>query len=456
MSCSSGEQAHILEAFFKNQADHNICDKNCEPAPGSSAQCRFILAKCRQRLRFEDLNKVYSKCDANPSYCDVGNMDKNELTLNSPFQLEYTCLSEKAAINPCNSSSRKTTNASLLLPLQKDACRALCEITPSNAPADITFTYNFLRNSNFGYAIIKYSIIHVNSSGKPPTWKTLDGSSYYQDGTIIRNVEKIVISFYVPQPKSVTRLWVYFSGAKVSVSCNPTEGTGTSTRNSRIPTQPETTASHVTTGLPPTSDSTGPSTVSVSTQRPYDNITQGAMSSNEDSRQETELIVGVVAVAVVVGVSAVVVVVLKRKRMSESPVPSVSFSRRGEQAPASNSKTNGDGTVPVNSPNTSSPAATDGDYGDYADCVPAPNTTGPRRDPSFQPEEEPIMTPTRQDDMGDEYGHLQHGRPVTAPSAGSEIYDHTTLGRADDVYNTLRREQKRQVVVDNVYSCTSP
>ncbi|KAK7487712.1 hypothetical protein BaRGS_00020979 [Batillaria attramentaria] len=224
MSCSPGEQAHILEAFLTYQKDHSFCNEHCEPAPGSSALCRFIHAKCQQRLRFEDLNKVYSKCDADPSYCDVGNIDKNELTVKSPFQLEYTCLSEKATINPCVSSSRTTTNASLLLPLQQADCRALCEITvtPSNAPAHITFTYNFLRNSNFGHASIKYRFIHVNSSGKPPTWKTLDGSSYYQDGPIIQNVEKIVISFDVPQPKSVTRLWVYFSGAEVSITCHNT------------------------------------------------------------------------------------------------------------------------------------------------------------------------------------------------------------------------------------------
>ncbi|KAK7487702.1 hypothetical protein BaRGS_00020969 [Batillaria attramentaria] len=395
MFCDGEENAEITLAYYdQDSRGGEVCDKDCNATDKADSPSQCFVAPAFSVPCVQRLN--LSDLRLVYSTCDASPSlcelsDIRDLSVNGVFQVEYICVPESQTFNPCHPILVKDVNSPLLLLKGGTPCTSVCEISALYARS-LHFKYRFLQQGSLSEAADE-NAVHYRFV-------------FTDEGDNPPEWSRLQTSYDTHYPGFVnaTKLQLRF-GIR-----NPENLirlwiflTGLTVRiecsnNSKLPVDNSTTA-----------DSMVP------------------------------VIAGVgAAVFVTIVIVGVITLQMKRRRHTEHP---------------HKTEPKGDNTeVPlVNVPMISAPLP---DSGAYEECFPGTD----QQDTSVrgQKPEAVMSTQSGCDVAGDEYGHLQHGSSVlVAPSGGGVTYDHVLVGRADDLYNALQRQPRRQKIVDNVYSSTS-
>ncbi|KAK7487707.1 hypothetical protein BaRGS_00020974 [Batillaria attramentaria] len=224
VTCTSGRNVEITDAYYVNVTDRTLCDENCKATlnTASPSQCRMVGDDCRQKMDQDGLGSVYATCNAKLSYCDLRNVRLPEPFVNSSVYVEYTCISETERVDPCRLPSQGTRpGASVLLLNYCAGCNSTCEISPVNASKPISFKYSFLPkgspeqdNDN----IAKYKLV-PNDESVEGHWEPLFRGNY-REFRNLSGFQKLQLRFQISSPAFMTRLWISFYDLDVSIACN--------------------------------------------------------------------------------------------------------------------------------------------------------------------------------------------------------------------------------------------
>ncbi|KAK7487701.1 hypothetical protein BaRGS_00020968, partial [Batillaria attramentaria] len=405
VTCTSGRNVEITDAYYVNVTDRTLCDENCKATQttASPSQCKIDGGQCRQKMDQDGLDSVYATCNAKLSHCDLRAVRLPERFVNSSVYVKYTCISETERVDPCRLPRQGTsTNASALLLNFCSSCNGTCEISPINKTKPISFKYSFLQkgspeqdNGN----IAEYQLVPNNESIEL-NWTALYRVNYTELRDL-NGVQKVQLRFQISNPANMTRLWISFYDLDVSIACN---GSQPQVNNTVCQTNSRETSTD-------TSETTS---------------TDTSETTSTDASETT---------------------------------------RRRQHRPEGTPKVENPEATSSNRTKTSVPSADDREY---SECFPTASANTGHEKSSSAPGAGPVValktgsdahcTVTCQpgSDPGEDYSLLQHGgggASVKETPGGHSTYDHVGRGQADgDVYNVLQREAKKQDVVDNVYS----
>ncbi|KAK7487706.1 hypothetical protein BaRGS_00020973 [Batillaria attramentaria] len=223
VTCTSGRNVEITDAYYVNVTDRTLCDENCTATQTASpSQCKIVGGQCRQKMDRDGLGSVYATCNAKLSHCDLRDVRLPEPFANSNVYVEHTCISKTKRVDPCRLPSQGTsTNASVLLLDYCSGCNSTCEISPINKTKPFSFKYIFHQkgspeqdNDN----IAEFKLVTKDDSAKSP-WLPLHRESYTELANS-NGLQKLQIRFQISSPANMTRHWISFYDLDVSIACS--------------------------------------------------------------------------------------------------------------------------------------------------------------------------------------------------------------------------------------------
>ncbi|KAK7487762.1 hypothetical protein BaRGS_00021029 [Batillaria attramentaria] len=239
-SCKLGEQAHIVDAFYKTTPDKNVCDLHCQAIDASGVtpeQCVVVedengTIKCRQRLSRKDLNAMYRRCGVTAPNCHLQPGDKDyPLSSRKPANVVYMCIPENDTIDPCENLTISETTRALMLKgetLKKmETCHSECVLTPLGHHSDVVFSYSLLRQElGATEDTIQYRITYSTraQSADASSWETLHSPFYFQMRRLY-HVKELRLKFNITNMKRMTRVWVSVEGAPFNIKCTVSQAT---------------------------------------------------------------------------------------------------------------------------------------------------------------------------------------------------------------------------------------